>query len=94
MPPPEVVFDRYFRESHIKGYSGKHALLTLDPVELGPLLEATQEAVDEGLDRADHPQHLVHPPADSRLSQSSSRVDAAVGPGRRPVSRGGSGDRQ
>ncbi|MGA2590699.1 MAG: hypothetical protein ABSH32_12340, partial [Bryobacteraceae bacterium] len=70
--PPEVLFHRYF-QSHawqvrrgedgglLDPYRGKHALVGLNPPQLGPLLEAIQKVANEELNSARH-QHPTHPP--------------------------------
>ena len=65
--PPEVLLDRCLRQTGCPvaglGYRGKDSLQSLDPIELGKLLEEIQGATNEGLNEAEHiPQHVVCPP--------------------------------
>jgi hypothetical protein len=63
--PPDVRFHRYFQTPawQSRGYRGKHSLEGLDPPQLQPLLDAIQEAANEGFNSAEAiPQHVEHGP--------------------------------
>src|SRR4029077_12697554 len=61
--PPEVLFDRYFRQRRLRGYRGKKNLSTLRP-ELAAFLAEVQSALNEALkgENRQMPGHVEHPP--------------------------------